>query len=102
MDEDIRRELDQLHQTDRDLRQAISELDNHGSRGVLTLQGQVTDLIKDLAEVRVSMATHERQHEDERKERRTNRKWIVGTVAASLGGFATVIGFLLDIAKHVH
>lgn len=102
MDEDIRRELDLLHQADRDLRQAISDLDSHGSRGVLTLQGQVTDLIKDFAEMRVAFVAHETQHIEERKERSRNRHWIAGTILTGLGGFTAVITLLVDVLRHVH
>lgn len=102
MDEDTRRELDQLHQTDRDLRQAISDLDNHGSRGVLQLTGQVTELIKDVTAMKLSFSTHELAHEKEKQERRNARRWYVGTVVAGLGGFITVIGLLVDVIRHVH
>lgn len=102
MDEDVRRELDLLHQADRDLRQAITDLDNHGSRGVLQLTGQMTDMVKDFAELKLAFNTHEQQHVEEKRERVRNRRWIVGTVLASLGGFATVIGLLVDLVRHVH
>jgi len=102
MDEDIRRELDQLRQADRDLRLAISDLDNHGSRGVLQLTGQVTDLIKDMAELKLVFQGHETQHKKEQDERRSGRRWVVATLVAGLGGFAAVIGLLVDVLAHVH
>ena len=101
MDEDVRREFDQLHQTDRDLRQAISDLDNHGSRGVLQLTGQVTDLIKDVAEMKLTFQSHETLHEKEETQRRGTRRWITGTIIAGMGGFAAVITLLVDVLQHV-
>lgn len=102
MDDDVRRELDQLHQADRDLRQAISDLDNHGSRGVLQLTGQVTDLIKDMGELKATFVAHEVQHEKDLEARRSARRWYAGTAVAGLGGFAAVIGLLVDLVRHVH
>jgi hypothetical protein len=102
MDEDVRRELDQLHVTDRDLRQAISDLDNHGSRGVLQLTAQVTDLIKDITEVKLSFVAHEVQHEKEAADRRNSRRWMAGFVVAGLSGFAAVIGLLVEVLQRVH
>ena len=101
MDDDTRRELDQLHQADRDLRQAISDLDNHGSRGVLQLTAQVTDLIKDMTEVRVAFAAHEGQHETDLRERRNGRRWLVGVIIAGMSGFAAVIGLLVEVLQHL-
>src|SRR5262249_60914281 len=97
MDDDIRRELDQLHQADRDLRSAISDLDNHGSRGVLQLQGQVTDLIKDMTELKLAFQSHESQHEKEQADRRNAHRWVIGTVIAGIAGFSAVIGLLVDL-----
>lgn len=102
MDEDVRRELDQLHQSDRDLRQAITDLDNHGSRGVLQIAGQVTELIKDMADLKAVFGAHEQQHQKEREDRRSGRRWLAGTVIAGLGGLGTVIGLLVDVLRHVH
>lgn len=102
MDEDVRRELDLLHQADRDLRQAIADLDNHGSRGVLALQSQVTDLIKDMAEIKVAIGAHETQHENEARERRNGRRWMVGAVFTGMSGFAAVIAILIDVLRHLH
>lgn len=101
MDEDIRRELDQLHQADRDLRQAVSDLDNHGSRGVLQLSAQVTDLIKDLGELKVTFTQHEAQHEREQADRRAARRWTATTVIAGMAGLATVIGLLVEVLSRV-
>lgn len=102
MDDDVRRELDQLHQADRDLRQAITDLDNHGSRGVLQLTGQVTDLIKDVAEMKVAFTTHETQHEKEKEDRKAARRWTVGALLTGLGGFGAVITLLVDVLSKVH
>lgn len=102
MDDDTRRELDRLHQADRDLRQQITDLDNHGSRGVLQLQGQVTDLIKDFTEMKLAFVTHEQQHDEEKRERSRSRRWTIGTVIAGLCAFVAVIGLLLDLIQKVH
>lgn len=97
----MRRELDLLHQADRDLRQAITDLDNHGSRGVLQVAGQVTDLIKDFAELKAAFFTHETQHAEEKRERIRSRRWIIATVIGGLGGFAAVIGLLVELLQKV-
>lgn len=102
MDEDTRRELDQLHQADRDLRQAISDLDNHGSRGVLQLTQQVMDLVKDFAEMKIVFGKHEEQHDKETRERRSSRRWYIGTVIAAMGGLGGIFYVLVEILQHVH
>lgn len=100
MDDDVRRELDRLTQNDRDLRQAIADLDNHGSRGVLQLQSQVVELIKDVSEIKVSAEQHKIEHEQDHRDRVTGRRWLVGiTVGAilSLGGIlVTILAVLLQ------
>jgi hypothetical protein len=102
MEDDVRRELDLLREGTRDLRQAISDLDNHGSRGVLQIQQQVLDLIKDMSEVKLALQVHEQQHEREEADRKVGRRWLIGSLIGGVGCFATVIGILLDISRHVH
>lgn len=124
MDDDVRRELDQLHQADRDLRQVLTDLDSHGSRGVQVLQGQVTDLVRDVTSVQASvtamqqlvdtrlsamkqtvdgqLSEHLKQHKQDADERRSNRRWIAATAIAGISGLATIIGILINILGHIH
>lgn len=102
MDDDVRRELDLLHQTDRDLRQAIADLDNHGSRGVLQLTGQVTDLIKDVAEVKAALTTHDGLHTTEKRDARNTRRWTIGTLIATGALSVAIVSMLIDIMRRLH
>lgn len=102
MDDDIRRELDQLRETDRDLRHSIENLDNHGSRGVLQLQAQVTELIKDISGLRTAIVAHDTQHVTERQERAKTRRWLITTIITTAGAIGGLYAMLFDVMTHVH
>lgn len=93
------RELDQL-------RDELHRLDDHGSRGVGVIQAQLTDLVKDLTELKVNVDTrfdaHQRVHDQDRRERISGRRWFIGTAIAGLTGFAAVIGLLVEVLRQVH
>lgn len=100
------------------------DLDNHGTRGVGVIQSQLTDVIKDLAEVKAETKAeladtksevstlrtemegrfdkHAKQHEDEVKARITARRWLIGIGIAGLASLAAVGGLLYDIMSHLH
>lgn len=93
-----RREMDQL-------REELRRIDDHGTRGVGVLQAQVTDLVKDVVELKADMNTrfqaHQRQHEVAERERRAGRRWLIGTVIAALVVLVAILTLLLQIAGKV-
>lgn len=90
-----RRELDQL-------RQELIRMDDHGTRGVSVVQAQLTDVIKDVlelkGEVNARFAEHQRHHERDEDSRAGNRRWALGFGVAILGA----IGGLYPYLAHLH
>jgi len=93
-----RREVDQL-------REELHRLDDHGSRGVGTLQSQVTDLIKDLTELKADVNNrfekHEKEHQDEKQNRIIARRWLAGFAITLIVALLAVIGLLLQIYAEI-
>jgi hypothetical protein len=94
-----RREVDQL-------RAEMLRLDDHGGRGVIALQVQMVDLIKDVTEMKTDMNTrfdaHAKVHEADEQRRIAGRRWVVGSVIGGTAAMATVIALLFDVLGHLH
>ena len=88
------------------LRADINRIDDHGTRGVGALQAQMTGFAADLAELKAGVAAqlsaHQRVHDQDHLDRVSGRRWFVGTGFTALLVMATVIGLLIDIARHTH
>jgi hypothetical protein len=101
------RDVDRLDRRIDANEQRIIALDEHGSRGVVSLQVQVTQLVKDVAkvspsidalraEVKSQFALHEANHLAEESRRTSRIRWLVGT-ALTIGGLAGgVIGHAVE------
>lgn len=83
MEEDVRREIDRLWSV-------VSRMDDQGTRGVVAVQVQITELIKDFAEFKLEMNARMSQATQ-------NRKWFIGILVTMLG----VVGGLVDVAVQV-
>lgn len=79
----------------------IESLDRDGTRGGLALQQQMTDTIKDIAELKATFVAHEEVHKAERIERTNGRRWIIGMVIAGIAALGGLYGFLAIIFQHV-
>jgi hypothetical protein len=88
------------------LRAEMLRLDDHGGRGVIALQVQLVDLVKDVTEMKVEMNTrfdaHVKVHADAEQRRIAGRRWMVGAVFAGAASMAAVIGMLWEILSKVH
>jgi hypothetical protein len=80
----------------------LDNMDATGTRGVAVIAAQVTDVIKDVAELRAELGKHEDKHVAEERARVAGRRWALGFACAGLASMAAVIGLLLDIAATVH
>jgi hypothetical protein len=96
------REMDLLRADVGHLAKRVDDLDMHGSRGVLTLQAQVTDLVKDMGQLTGAFDAHQRQHVADARDRLIGRRWLVGTGLAGTATMAAVITLLLEILSHLH
>jgi hypothetical protein len=78
------------------LRARIDQMDQHGTRGVGTLQVRIDEIIKDLAELKVGYAEwqtgHLIMHKAESDDARTSRRYILTTSIAILAIVVTVLG----------
>jgi hypothetical protein len=97
-----RDEFGMLRDQVRDNAGRLDAIDSTGTRGVAVIAAQVTDVIKDVAELRNELGKHEDKHVAEEKARVAGRRWALGFACAGLASMAAVIGLLLDIAATVH
>ena len=101
------RDIDRLDRRVDIVETRLQTLDEHGSRGVVGLQIQVSQLIKELAlvepaieklrvEVTNQFALHETNHKGEEDRRSRRIRWLV-TTALTVGGLAGgFIGHLVE------
>jgi hypothetical protein len=91
----------------------VDSMDRDGTRGVLALQAQLTDAIKDMVEIKSDLIgfktdtagwfkEHGKQHTQDQRERVSGRRWLVGTAFAGLMAMAAVIGLLIQVVQSVH
>jgi hypothetical protein len=84
----------------------MESIDVHGTRGVAVIQEQVTELIKDLTELKVEntgwQAGHALEHKQDKRDRVSGRRWLIGIGFAGLASMAAVIGLLEQVLAHIH
>jgi|SRR5258708_28927767 len=107
-----RREVDMLISKVSDLDRRVDNLDRDGTRGVLAMQQQLTDAIKDMTEIKTDLISFKRdnagwfkehtvQHDTDQAERISGRRWLVGTALAGVLALATVIGLLIQVVQNL-
>ena len=84
----------------------LESIDDHGTRGVATVQIQLTEVVKNLGELKADVNArfdaHFRLHEKDEKDRISRRRFTVAAVIAILGSLATILALLVEIFLHVH
>lgn len=86
-----------------ELSRRIDRIDEHGTRGIAPLAVQLTEVVKDVAELKTEMRGWFRDHEDthraEERSRLSARRWTIGIIVAAV---AAVDGPLVTIllARH--
>lgn len=87
------------------MREDLHRLDDHGSRGVGSLQIQVTDVIKDLLELKNDVNSrfekHEKEHTEDKQNRIIARRWLAGFAITMIIALVAVIGLLLQIYTEI-
>ena len=73
-----RREFDQL-------RESVSSIDVHGTRGIGPLSVQMSEVIKDVADLRSALDAHKSEHEQEARDRKADRWKLVAVAVALIG-----------------
>jgi hypothetical protein len=97
-----RREVDHLRDDVRGMGKRIDELDSNGTRGMVGITLQISDLIKAQGEMSGRFTEHERQHQSEAQQRVIGRRWLVGMGFAGMAAMAAVITMLVDVLSHLH
>ena len=99
-----RREFDDLRAMVTRNGQRMDWLDEHGTRGVGSLQLQVTELAKDVAKVEAAQEAHVIAHQAESRERRdqvrSTTRWYIGLMAGIVG--SGLADFIAILALHSH
>lgn len=82
MDEEIKREFDRLWSV-------VTRMDDQGTRGVIALQIQITELIKDFGEFKLEM-------NDRMTTAKQTRRWFLAQVVALVGVMGGLIGLIIQ------
>jgi hypothetical protein len=91
----------------------VENIDGSGTKGVIVVQAQLADVVKDLAELKSDelrrahevnerFDAHARVHEQDQHDRVTGRRWLVGIGVAGIGSMGAVLTLLIDVLAHLH
>lgn len=101
VDHITRGEFDLLRQIVQQNASRLETIDNLGTRGVGTLQSQLSDLVKDVLELKTDMnvkfTEHDKLHKTEKRERVNNRRWLIGTALLMITALGGLYPFLYTI-----
>lgn len=88
------------------LRDDVRRMNEHGTLGVQSLQVQLTDAIKDITELKTSMEqrfnAHLRDHEQEKRDRVSGRRWLIAMGAAYIASMSGILGILIELLSRLH
>jgi hypothetical protein len=97
-----RGEFEMLARTVAENARRLDSIDRGGTRGVAVVQLQVSDLAKDVAKLAERLDQHERDHQQDARDRRTGRRYLITTVIAGATALAGLYGLLADVLAHLH
>ena len=101
-----RGEFEMLKQMVADTRARLNSIDDTGTKGVAVVQSQLTEVVKDLTElkgdVNARFNAHQVVHETDQKERRDGRRWLVGISLTGIATMVAVIGLLIGVLTRLH
>jgi hypothetical protein len=90
-----RGELDLLRQIVSANQARLEAMDANGTRGVAVVQSQLTDLIRDVTELRTEFRNEQRM-------RIASRRWALGIAMAGTGAIAALVTALVETLSHLH
>lgn len=100
MTEVTRGEFDLLKQIVASNQARLEGMDQAGTKGVLVVQTQLTDLAKDVVRLESEMDKrfdeHLRTHAEDQQARVAGRRWLTGTVIAVLVLLLGIIGLIIN------
>lgn len=101
----VRGEFEMLKSTVANLERRVESIDDHGTRGVVGLQAQIVDLVKDVTELKADLVkrfdNHDSVHRKEEDDRRATRRWIIGMSIAAMAALAAILTVVITILMHV-
>jgi hypothetical protein len=108
-----RREFDLMISRIEGLDRSLDSIDRDGTRGVMALQAQLTDTIKDITELKTELHSfkgetsrwfekHSNQHQQDMRDRTSGRRWMIGTAIAGMLAMAAVLTLLVQVLQNVH
>jgi hypothetical protein len=93
------REFDQLVRR-------VDQIDDVGTRGVVVLQTQMTDVARDLAKIEASMDLRFKEvdgrFERATQDRVSTRRWLIGSGIAGASAIAAILAALAEILTRLH
>lgn len=93
VDEVTRGEFDLLRQMVGNLDSRVTTIDDHGTRGVGAIQIQLSEVIKDLADMKAEFKA-------ELRARLSARRWAIGIMVGSAGAFGGLLTAVVTLAMH--
>lgn len=101
-----RGEFEMLKQMVADTRARLNSIDDTGTKGVAVVQSQLTEVVKDLTELKADVTArftaHQTVHETDQRERRDGRRWLVGISLTGIATMVAVIGLLIGVLTSLH
>jgi hypothetical protein len=97
-----RRDVDLLRDDLRALSHRVDGLDIQGPRGMLTLTANMTELTRDLAEVRGELVEHRAAHAHEAQSRARSRRWAITASLGAAATAATLLTMMAQVLAHLH
>lgn len=89
----------------RDIRDTVNTIDSAGTRGIGVIHQQVSELIRDVGDLKTDLKGHELKHEqtehERQKQRRSNVRWLVMLVVTIILGLGGLYAFLAQIAASI-
>ena len=70
--------------------------------GVAVLAVQLTEVIKDVTSLQTELALHRSEHQQEKRDRASGRRWLVGVAIALLGLIGGLYPFLAQLFSAHH
>ena len=112
-DEVTRSEFNMLAGQVSETRTRLDTIDVMGTRGVGVIQAQLLDVTRDLTELKSDVnvkfveintifSGHLRNHESEKRDRVSARRWLMGIGVAGIASMTAVISLLVELLSKVH
>ena len=94
-DEVTRGEFEMLRQMVQQNQNRLENIDASGTRGVAVIQSQMTDLIRDMADLKA-------EFKSEQITRIQGRRWVLAMAITGTAAIAGLVSALIEVVTHIH